>query len=156
MFLIQILYLALILILLIPASVSDLKNRIVNNIYPVLMVIAGLIVTGCRFAFDRNAYVFLFALLGAFTGFAFTAIPALRGAMGGADVKITAAIGIGAGMTGTMIFLLVSFISASFFYLIRQVVNKIRTGAPFCLKSRLPLVPFMIPGIIAVLIISII
>ena len=147
-FIADIVYYSVLLILVIPASVSDLRSGKVNNVYSILIAIAGITLTVFKFITDKNVLVLLSAACGSFLGFAFTFIPALKGRMGGADVKIAAAVGLGFGIRGILLFLFVSFTAAVLYFLVKSVIDKICKGSALDLKKRLPLVPFMITGII--------
>ena len=153
---IKIIYISVVAALLIPAAISDVRYGKVNNIYSILICVSGILITVIGFLISKSGWIFLYAFLGALIGLAFTAVPAVQGSIGGADVKISASVGLGAGVVGVLIFLLASMLSGSVFYIIKEIVNKIRTGGPIDLKRKLPLVPFMIPGMAAFLIFTII
>ena len=78
-----------------------------------------------------------------------TAIPAMKGGIGGADVKLSAAAGIAEGLPGILIFMLFTFMPAALFMIGKGVAKKVRRGAELDLKASLPLVPFMLFGITA-------
>ncbi len=145
----RIIYYIVIAAILITASVFDIRNNKVNNVFSIVIAAAGIILTVYDYVKNQQIIFLILALAGAITGFIFTAIPALKGGIGGADVKIITALGLGLGAYGILYFLLITFLSAGLFQLIKALIKKIKTREKIDLRSKLPLVPFMLAGLAA-------
>lgn len=145
----RIIYFIVIAAVLVTASVFDIRNYKVNNAFSVVIAAAGIILTVYDYVKNQRISILILALAGAITGFIFTAIPALKGGIGGADVKIITALGLGFGVYGILYFLLITFLSAGLFQLIKALIKKIKTREKLDMRSKLPLVPFMLAGLTA-------
>ena len=145
----RIIYYVIISAVLITAAVSDIRKKKVNNVFAIVIALAGITLTVVDYIINQRIGTIILAVAGSLTGFVFTAVPALKGGIGGADVKIITALGLGFGVTGILFFLLVTFLSAALFQLLKGVINKIRTREKIDLTAKLPLVPFMLAGVAA-------
>ena len=143
----RIIYYTVIAAVLIAASVFDIRKNKVNNVFSIVIAAAGIIMTVYDYVKVQRISTLLLAVAGAVTGFIFTVIPALKGGIGGADVKIITALGLGLGIYGILYFLLITFLSACVFQIIKGLIRKIKTRERLDLKSKLPLVPFMLAGL---------
>ena len=124
----RIIYFVIIVSALFIAAVSDVKKAMVNNIIPSVIAAAGIALTVAEYIKVQRISIILIAAGGAMTGFLFTAVPALKGGLGGADVKLTAALGPGLGISGTLYFMMLTFFCALIFQLSRSIVKKIRSS----------------------------
>jgi Flp pilus assembly protein protease CpaA len=130
------------------AARSDVKNRAVGNIYPLLVLAVSAAAVTFKCLSDRETALtaLLFAIAGAGAGFLLTAIPAVKGEIGGADVKILTAAGLGLGIPDIFWLMLLSFLIAlagAAFVIVR---NKIRRQEKADLKLRIPLLPSICAG----------
>ena len=136
---IRIIKAGILLILLIYASVRDIKTRIVPDCVSVMLIILGLCGTG-----DSELPSMI---LGFFAAFLPLLIPALikpEKAVGGADIKMSGAAGFLLGMPGGLSALIIGMTLALIVISVRTVIKKHPHGGSF------PLIPFLSVGIAAV------
>lgn len=130
--------------LLLAASVWDLRKRIIPDSICMMIVLTGLM--------DFSP-VKLWGVL--------AALPLLIAALfkpegiGGGDIKITAAAGIVLGFWGCTAGLLLGLMASLFFYLIEQIVRRLRKLEPQkAAQAALPMAPFLSLGFLAVTILN--
>ena len=131
--------------LLLAASVWDLRKRIIPDSLCLLIALTGLI---------NFSPVRLWGVL--------AALPLLIAALckpegiGGGDIKLTAAAGMVLGFGGCTAGLLLGLTASLFFYLIEQIVRRLRKLEPRkASQASLPLAPFLSLGFLAVTILKI-
>ena len=140
------------LALLIPAAISDLRTRRIKlvTLLCLLVLAAGAVVFNCLSAKSLQPLWSLGA--GALTGFLLTAVPAVKGSLGGGDVKIAALCGLGLGFPDVLTFLFVSFIAASCFALAYMMTLRACRSPAESAKQlkqlKLPLLPFLAGGML--------
>ena len=126
--------------LLLAASVWDLRKRIIPDSICLLIALTGLI--------DFSPVNLLGVL---------AALPLLIAALckpegiGGGDIKLTAAAGIVMGFGRCTAGLLLGLMASLFFYLIEQIVRRLRKLEPQkAAQAALPMAPFLFLGFLAV------
>ena len=126
--------------LLLAASVWDLRKRIIPDSICLLIALTGLI--------DFSPVNLLGVL---------AALPLLLAALykpegiGGGDIKLTAAAGMVLGFGGCTSGLLLGLTASLFFYLINQLVRRLRKLEPQkASQASLPMAPFLSLGFLAV------
>ena len=131
--------------LLMAASVWDLRKRIIPDSICLLIALTGLI--------DFSPVNLLGVL---------AALPLLLAALykpegiGGGDIKLTAAAGMVLGFGGCTAGLLLGLTASLFFYLIEQIIRRLRKLEPRkASQASLPLAPFLSLGFLAVTILKI-
>ena len=131
--------------LLLAASVWDLRKRIIPDSICLLIALTGLI--------DFSPVNLLGVL---------AALPLLLAALykpegiGGGDIKLTAAAGMVLGFGGCTSGLLLGLTASLFFYLINQLVRRLRKLEPQkASQASLPMAPFLSLGFLAVTILNI-
>ena len=131
--------------LLMAASVWDLRKRIIPDSICLLIALTGLI--------DFSPVNLLGVL---------AALPLLLAALykpegiGGGDIKLTAAAGMVLGFVGCTAGLLLGLTASLFFYLIEQIIRRLRKLEPRkASQASLPLAPFLSLGFLAVTILKI-
>jgi len=130
----------LFLCLLLAASVWDLRKRIIPDSICLFIALTGLM--------DFSP-VRLWGVL--------AALPLLIAALckpegiGGGDIKLTAAAGMVLGFGGCTSGLLLGLTASLFFYLINQLVRRLRKAS----QASLPMAPFLSLGFLAVTILKI-
>ena len=103
--------------LLLRGSVTDLRERVVDNRISYSILIVGL----CRMLLEENV---LF-LAGGIFAFVLMGIPALLGkGIGGADVKISIGIGLYTGLFGIMKILLAAFLLGIAMHFTKRIFRK--------------------------------
>lgn len=122
------------------AAVTDIKKREIPNVIPLLILAAGTV----RVIIDIIAggyyvQVLIYACFGALLGIALLLIPALKSKLGGGDVKLSGAAGLGIGFPYILHFLLVSLLLAAGYGLFRYIRTHRR-------EQSVPLAPFMLCG----------
>ena len=138
---------AVLLGLLIPASISDVKRRIIPNGYSIGIASAGLIFMTVKIIVNRTEWkeTVLYALTGLVAGAGISALCRLivKDGIGLGDVKLLMALGLYQGILIFPQMLAISSVAA----LITAVVVKIRDHADK--SSTLPFAPFLSGGAIA-------
>ncbi|MGI6028687.1 MAG: prepilin peptidase [Candidatus Heteroscillospira sp.] len=131
--------------LLLAASVWDLRKRIIPDSICLLIALTGLI---------TFSPVNLLGIL--------AALPLLIAALckpegiGGGDIKLTAAAGTVMGFGGCTAGLLLGLTASLFFYLISQLIRRLRRLEPQkASQVALPMAPFLSLGFLAVTILNI-
>ena len=126
--------------LLLAASVWDLRKRIIPDSICLLIALTGLI--------DFSPVNLLGVL---------AALPLLiaalckPGGIGGGDIKLTAAAGMVLGFWGCTSGLLLGLTASLFFYLINQLIRRLRKLEPQkASQASLPMAPFLSLGFLAV------
>ena len=126
--------------LLLAASVWDLRKRIIPDSLCLLIALTGLI---------NFSPVRLWGVL--------AALPLLIAALckpegiGGGDIKLTAAAGMVLGFGGCTVGLLLGLTASLFFYLINQLIRRLRKLEPQkASQASLPMAPFLSLGFLAV------
>ena len=126
--------------LLLAASVWDLRKRIIPDSICLLIALTGLI--------DFSPVNLLGVL---------AALPLLLAALykpegiGGGDIKLTAAAGMVLGFVGCTAGLLLGLTAFLFFYLINQLIRRLRKLEPQkASQASLPMAPFLSLGFLAV------
>ena len=126
--------------LLLAASVWDLRKRIIPDSICLLIALTGLI--------DFSPVNLLGVL---------AALPLLLAALykpegiGGGDIKLTAAAGMVLGFGGCTSGLLLGLTASLFFYLINQLIRRLRKLEPQkASQASLPMAPFLSLGFLAV------
>ena len=126
--------------LLLAASVWDLRKRIIPDSICLLIALTGLI--------DFSPVNLLGVL---------AALPLLLAALykpegiGGGDIKLTAAAGMVLGFVGCTAGLLLGLTASLFFYLINQLIRRLRKLEPQkASQASLPMAPFLSLGFLAV------
>ena len=126
--------------LLLAASVWDLRKRIIPDSICLLIALTGLI--------DFSPVNLLGVL---------AALPLLiaalckPGGIGGGDIKLTAAAGMVLGFGGCTAGLLLGLTASLFFYLINQLIRRLRRLEPQkASQASLPMAPFLSLGFLAV------
>lgn len=138
---------AVLLGLLIPASITDMKHRIIPNGYPIGIVSAGLMLMTVKIIVNRaewKATVF-YAATGLLAGAGISALCRLivKDGIGLGDVKLLMALGLYQGILIFPQMLAISSVAA----LITALVVKIKDHADK--SSTLPFAPFLSGGAIA-------
>ena len=122
--------------LLITASVWDVKKRIIPDTLCLLMALVGLLSLSPTKLFG----IFIALPL-------FIAAICKDGSVGGGDIKLTAAIGIVTGFPVGIFGLILSLTASIAFYLVNQMVRKLRGLPPLTAKQiALPMAPFLCFG----------
>lgn len=130
---------ALISVLLAVSSVCDIRFRIVENRYSFGIAAVCVIGSAVKYFTECNNMAFVFNCIG---GFLFAGLItflafAISGGIGGADVKILAALGIFWGFSYIPLLMIVSFSCAAIAGLIFKLMLKKK------LQRGIPLVPFI-------------
>lgn len=132
--------------LLVAASVTDIRKRIIPNTICALVALAGLI------CFSPAK---LFGILAALP----LLIPAVckEGSIGGGDIKLTAAVGLVLGFEGGITGLTIGLSAMLLFLAVNKVIGWLRKGK--CREKNetpaLPMAPFLSIGFIAVHVLTI-
>lgn len=123
-------------VLLLIASITDLRERTIPDWVCILLAGLGLIpFSPARLGGILVALPLLIAAMGR------------EGCMGGGDIKLTAAVGPVLGFVPAMVGLILGLIAAVFFYVGACIVHKVRKErAPAARDSTLPLAPFLSAG----------
>ncbi len=122
------------------AAVTDIKKREIPNAVPLLILAAGTakviidIMTG-----EYAVRIVISAVFGAFLGIALMLIPAMKHKMGGGDVKLSGAAGLGIGFPYVLHFLLISLLIAALYGLIQYLHTRRK-------ELTVPLAPFLAGG----------
>lgn len=134
---------SIMVIVLTAAAVKDFKTGTVSNIFPGLLLICGIAILINNIVTEkgRTGAVIVFAVAGMLFGLILTGIPALKGGMGGADVKIFAAIGLGLGFPDILTLMLLSFVAVMAIFAVNSLIRRVRKGERATLKQKIPLVP---------------
>jgi len=126
--------------LLLAASVTDIKKRIIPDSICLAIALTGLI----GFAPVK--------LLGIFCALPFLLAAVLCGGMGGGDIKLMAAAGIVLGMGGGIAATVIGLTAMLLFYAVYKAITKARGRE--CSKA-FPLAPFLSIGCVAAYILQI-
>lgn len=122
-------------VLLLVASVIDIKKRIIPDEICILIALTGLIIfEPVKLLGILAALPFLFAAL-------------LWGGMGGGDIKLMAASGIVLGITGGIVASVIGLTAMLLFYVVYSIIQRLQGRE--CQKA-FPLAPFLSIGCIAV------
>ena len=131
--------------LLLAASVWDLRKRIIPDSICLLIALTGLM------DFSPVRFWGIFAALPMFL----VALYKPEG-IGGGDIKLTAAAGMVLGFVGCTAGLLLGLTASLFFYLINQLIRRLRKLEPRkASQASLPMAPFLSLGFLAVTILNI-
>ena len=143
---IKVVYYVLLTALLSAAATTDIRKRTIPNMIPLLILAAGAARVAAGIINGENtARTMLSAAGGAFIGAALMILPALKSKLGGGDVKLSGAAGLGIGFPYILHFLLISLTLA--------VIKTRRTGkAGNASETTLPLAPFMLCGAVCMLV----
>ena len=130
------------------AAWQDVKSRTVGNVYPLLILLLSAAVVTYKCLSDRDAALncLSWAIAGAGAGFVLTAIPAVKGEMGGADVKVLTAAGLGLGFLDICFLMLISFIIALIAAAALLIRKKLFRKEKADMKLRIPLLPSICAG----------
>lgn len=135
----------LFLCLLLAASVWDLRKRIIPDSLCLMIALTGL---------KDFSPVRLWGVLAALP-LLITALCEPEG-IGGGDIKLTAAAGVVLGFGGCTSGLLLGLTASLFFYLINQLLRRLRKLEPQkASQASLPMAPFLSLGFLAVTILKI-
>ena len=130
---------ALFLILLLAASVWDIRKRIIPNELNAMILCIGLL----TFTPDKLAGLLLGLPL-------FIAAILKEGGMGGGDIKLTAAAGFVLGFPLGMVGLIFGLSAVLLYHLIIRSIRKLKhINAPAAGETLLPLAPFLSVGFLA-------
>lgn len=130
---------ALFLILLLAASVWDIRKRIIPNELNAMILCAGLL----TFTPDKLAGLLLGLPL-------FIAARLKEGGMGGGDIKLTASAGFVLGFPLGMSGLIFGLSAVLLYHLIILSIQKLKhINAPTAGETLLPLAPFLSAGFLA-------
>ena len=143
---------AIMILILTAAAVKDIKTNKVSNVFPILLLLCSIaiLVTNMVNGKGRTGAVIAFAIVGMLFGLVLTGIPALKGGMGGADVKIFAAIGLGIGFPDILTLMLLSFLAAAAFFAVNSMIRRIKNRDRTTLKQKIPLVPSICAGMVMI------
>ncbi len=151
--LVKTLYYVLLTALLCAAAVTDIRRRTIPDLIPLLLLAAGAGRTAADVIMGNNAAQTIFSALGgALLAAVLMLVPAMKGKLGGGDVKLSGAAGIGIGLPYILHFLFISLTLAAVYGLIRKAGAR-RSGGSEAFKT-LPLAPFMLCGAAVMLILS--
>lgn len=150
---IKVVYYVLLTALLSAAAATDIRKRTIPNMIPLLILAAGAARVAAGIINGENtARTMLLAAGGAFIGAALMILPALKSKLGGGDVKLSGAAGLGIGFPYILHFLLISLTLAALYGILR-VIKARRTGmAGNASETTLPLAPFMLCGAVCMLV----
>ncbi|MBQ2306986.1 MAG: prepilin peptidase [Clostridia bacterium] len=150
---IKVVYYVLLTALLSAAAATDIRKRTIPNMIPLLILAAGAARVAAGIINGENtARTMLSAAGGAFIGAALMILPALKSNLGGGDVKLSGAAGLGIGFPYILHFLLISLTLAALYGILRVIKTR-RTGkAGNASETTLPLAPFMLCGAVCMLV----
>jgi prepilin signal peptidase PulO-like enzyme (type II secretory pathway) len=139
---------------LIYLSVYDIRyHKIRNNavllFLPIVMMKCTLRVCMGTLNVPGTLFAYVHMLLGAVAGFVILLSAAMitHGGIGGGDIKLTAVLGLAAGLTGTLVSLVVASLAAAGYGAFQMYVRK----KP---KVSLAFVPFLLAGYVTALLIG--